>query len=182
MAINLFCLGNAVQSIIYKVLALEGKVTLLEYTLLRNFAMALLAIILLYVREVDFGNSLPKDKRHIMLARAVCGVGVALLINASLELIPFSLLVILFQTNPFWTSILSHFVNGEAIRPFEVIGMIVCFIAVIVIARHDDNDNLDIAAMDPEAQSSKRTHTLGIVLIMAAAVLTACSAVFNRAL
>ena len=171
------------QSIIYKMLALEGKVTLLEYTLLRNFAMALLAIFLLYVREVDLEGNVPKQKRLILFARAFCGVIVGLLINASLELIPFSLLVILYQTNPFWTSILSHFINGEAIRLFEVIGMIVCFIAVIVIATHDDNDNLDFAVIDPEAQqSNNRTRSLGIVLIMAAAVLAAFSAVFNRAL
>jgi len=68
-----------------------------------------------------------------MLGRALFGLSVSLLINASLELISFSVLVILFQTNPFFTSILSYFVNSEQIFPIELIGMLVCFAGVIVI-------------------------------------------------
>ena len=72
-----------------------------------------------------------------MLGRALCGLSVSLLVNASLELIPFSLLVIIFQTNPFWTSLLSFCVNGEKIRLLEILSMVVCFICVIVIVEND---------------------------------------------
>ena len=67
-------------------------------------------------------EALPSDKRKVMIGRAFFGFAVSLLINESLELIPFSLLVILFQTNPFWTSILSFLVNGEQIHTVEAVG------------------------------------------------------------
>lgn len=72
-----------------------------------------------------------------MFGRAICGLSVSLLVNASLELIPFSLLVIIFQTNPFWTSILSYFVNGENIRLVEIASMLICFICVLIIVDSD---------------------------------------------
>ena len=109
---------------------MEGKVTLLEYTLLRNLVIVIISMAML---KVDPFEALPAERRPAMLGRAFCGLSVSLLINQSLELIPFSLLVILFQTNPFWTSILSYFVNKEQIFFIEVVGMIVCFAAVITI-------------------------------------------------
>ena len=85
-------------------------------------------------KNVEPFEALPSDKRKVMIGRAFFGFAVSLLINESLELIPFSLLVILFQTNPFWTSILSFLVNGEQIHTVEAVGMVVCFAAVICIA------------------------------------------------
>ena len=126
-------------------MVLEHKVTLLEYTLLRNLVIVLLSMGLLAVKGIDPFTTLPSDRRAIMLGRVICGVSVSLLINASLELIPFSLLIILYQTNPFWTSVLSFFFNNEPILPVELIGMILCFVAVVVIATNDysDHDMLD---------------------------------------
>ena len=42
--------------------------------------------------------------------------------------------------NPFWTSILSHFYIGEPIYRIEILGMILCFIAVIIITMSEDKD------------------------------------------
>ena len=61
VAINLFCIGNTLQSIIYKIMALEEKVTLLEYTVLRNFVIVGLSLILLRVREIDPIEALPRE-------------------------------------------------------------------------------------------------------------------------
>ena len=72
--------------------------------------------------------------------RAVFGYFNVLLLNACLTLIPFSLLVILFQTSPFWTSILSYYYNGEPIYRVEILGMILCFVAVIIITMGEDDD------------------------------------------
>ena len=90
---------------------------------------------LLIVKDIDPFTALPENKRSVMLGRAIFGLCVSLLINWSLELIPFSVLVILFQTNPFWTSILSFFVNAEPIFAIELVGMIICFFCVVIIVK-----------------------------------------------
>ena len=77
-------------------LALEHKITLIEYTLLRNLAILIISIIGLAVKNIEPFEALPSDKNFVMLGRAFFGLSVSLLINESLELIPFSLLVILF--------------------------------------------------------------------------------------
>ena len=96
LTINLFVIGNTIQSIIYKILALEHKITLMEYTLLRNLAILVIAIVVLIVKNIEPFEAVPSDKRLIMLGRVFFGFSVSLLISEALELIPFSLLVILF--------------------------------------------------------------------------------------
>ena len=53
LTINLFVIGNTIQSIIYKILALEHKITLMEYTLLRNLAILVIAIFVLIVKNIE---------------------------------------------------------------------------------------------------------------------------------
>lgn len=178
-------------------LALEGRITLLEYTLLRNLAIVAIAISIAFVKGVDFARALPSDKTLVMLGRALGGFSVSLLVNESLELIPFSLLVILFQTNPFWTAALSHCFNGEKVKLFEVFGMLICFAGVIVIANNDESPVENLEMLDSETgeiappleeeeqvvkNASITARTCGIVLIMTASIISAWTAVFNRAL
>ena len=96
MAINLYVIGNTIKSIIYKILALESKITLSQYTLLSYLSVLILAFIALRVKNIEPFTTLPTEKRRVMLGRAFFGMSVGVLINASLELVPFSLLVILF--------------------------------------------------------------------------------------
>lgn len=69
--------------------------------------------------------------------RALLGWLITFLINAVLTMIPFTLLVILFQTSPFWTSIMGYSINGEPLYMVEIIGMILCFVAVVAITLDD---------------------------------------------
>ena len=138
---NLYCVFNTVQSVIYKLLVLQQKVTLLEYVVIRNLVVVLFSIALLTTMHIDPWITLPSDKRAIVVARGMTGVVTVLLINWSLELIPFSLMVILFQTTPFWTSVLSFFVNKEPIFPVDLVGMILCFVAVFIIATNNRKDH-----------------------------------------
>lgn len=96
LTINFFVIGNTIQSIIYKILALEHKITLMEYTLLRNLAILVIALVVLIGKNIEPFEAVPADKRLIMLGRVFFGFSVSLLISGALELIPFSLLVILF--------------------------------------------------------------------------------------
>ena len=127
-----------------------------------------------------------------MLGRVFFGFSVSLLISEALELIPFSLLVILFQTHPFWTAILSFFVNGEKINIVEAFGMVICFTAVICIAINARDQNLELVSASigdvdrPENYKDLElligARLLGICVIILAAICFAATAVFNRAL
>ena len=52
-------------------------------------------------------------------------------------MIPFSLMVILYQTSPFWTSIMGYFLNGEPLYTVEIVGMVLCFVAIVAITLED---------------------------------------------
>ena len=111
----------------------QDKLTLIEYTLYRNVAILIICFVLLRLKNIDPIQDLPNDKSMMMYARALLGLLISIAVNTSILLIPFSVMVILFQTNPFFTSILSYFVNREPIIPVELLGMVVCFISVILI-------------------------------------------------
>ena len=72
-----------------------------------------MSIVLLVLKNIEPFEALPSNQRLVMFGRSVFGISNSLLINFSIELIPLSLLIIIYQTYPFWASILSFFVNGE---------------------------------------------------------------------
>ena len=89
----------------------ERGVDLLEYTFFRNFTIMAMVCFILWMQNrnpVEAGYAMSEPVRKIIITRAFLGFMVTLVINACLTMIPFSLLVILFQTSPFWTSILSY--------------------------------------------------------------------------
>jgi drug/metabolite transporter (DMT)-like permease len=56
-----------------------------------------------------------------------------MIMNICTKLIPYSLITILWQTNPFWVSILGLAINGEKINKVEYFGMAICFAGVICL-------------------------------------------------
>ena len=48
--------------------------------------------------------------------------------------------MILFQTNPFWITLLSFCINAEPIIPLEMVGMVICFAGVVVISLNNQRD------------------------------------------
>ena len=49
-------------------------------------------------------------------------------------LAPLALVMVFWQTNPFWISIVAFCLLKEPLVRLEIIGMIICFAAVVVIA------------------------------------------------
>ena len=139
---NIFCLANTLQCILYKFMSERG-VDLLEYTLFRNLTIMALSLALLYLQRRDpvkEGFAMTEEIRKRLFVRAVLGLVITLIINACLTMIPFSLLVILFQTSPFWTSIMGYYYNGEPLYAMEIVGMVLCFIAVLYITQDESSD------------------------------------------
>ena len=51
---------------------------------------------------------------------------------------PISLVMVVWQTNPFWVSIMAYFMLKEAMYKSELIAMFVCFALVAVIASQSE--------------------------------------------
>jgi drug/metabolite transporter (DMT)-like permease len=69
-------------------------------------------------------------------------------------MLPLSLLMIVVQTNPFWTALLAYFMAREIIQRFELIGMVLSFIGVIAISLYNpkqteisDNSNQRVSGI-----------------------------------
>ena len=139
---NIFCLANTIQCVLYKIMSERG-VSLLEYTLFRNLTIMGICCILLYLQDrnpLTEGQAMSEEVKKKLLFRAFLGFTVTLLTNACLSLIPFSLLVIIFQTSPFWTSLLSYKFNNEPLYAVEIVGMILCFVVVCFITMSEADD------------------------------------------
>lgn len=63
----------------------------------------------------------------LILIRSMAGHSTFFLLNLGFILAPISIVFIIFQTNPFWSAIVSRFVNKEIIERFEIIGMFLAF-------------------------------------------------------
>jgi len=119
---------------------------------------------------------MPKKYRKTLIARALIGQVGFILFTICLALLPLSLQMIMFQTNPFWASILAYFMNGESISRIEYIAMIVCFGSVLGIALSKPP-----SAADAEDEGSS-TRLEGIIIAFILAWALALSGVINRTL
>lgn len=134
-----------------------------------------------------------EEVKKKLLFRAFLGFTVTLLTNACLSLIPFSLLVIIFQTSPFWTSLLSYKFNNEPLYAVEIVGMILCFVGVcfITMSEADDQNSLltgqtghvdDEILAKEEAKKDVFSKVAGITLMFVASLMSSGIAVLNRTL
>ena len=69
-----------------------------------------------------------------ILVRCLSGQTNILLLYVAAPMAPLALLMVLWQTNPFWISILAYLMLNEPIMKLEIISMLFCFGAVVVIA------------------------------------------------
>ena len=63
--------------------------------------------------------------------------------NLAFTMAPISLVMIFWQINPFLISIISYFMLSEPVIPVEIIGMCICFGAVVLITTQQKHENHD---------------------------------------
>lgn len=134
IAINLFAIGSAGNSIFFKMAAKEGGAQVIDYTVMRNISILTVSIIqLIYTKTSPFSN-FPKSHANVLFWRCMTGQLGFFLVNTTLLFIPIYLQCILFQLACFWISILGYCINREKMTKFEITGLFVCFIGVVILS------------------------------------------------
>jgi len=112
IAMNVFCLLRTAVSISFKYLVAEG-VNVLEFTVARNIMLLLVCIPLVRYYEQVPWRVFPKKWVPILFVRMTSGQLGFTLMAVCVSLIPLSLVMVLFQTSPFWAAGLAYFINKE---------------------------------------------------------------------
>ena len=76
------------------------------------------------------------------------------LLNSAVTMAPLALVMVIWQMNPFWITIIAYFLLSEQIILIELIGIFISFGAVVMIALRtkyktaDDNSEVELMIED----------------------------------
>jgi len=88
-----------------------------------------------------FTRDFPKEKKHTLLWRMITGQVGFFFFNYCLTLIPLTFVIIIVQTSGFWTSIMARCFFKEPLICLELVGMVICFAAVVTITLSGANSS-----------------------------------------
>ena len=94
--------------------------------------MVSISSLLMYFKRIK--PTVRKSQIGLLILRIIFGLSGFCIFKIAVGFLPLSLLMIVSQTNPFWTSVLSYLTIRERIRRFEVVAMVLCFAGVVFIA------------------------------------------------
>ena len=134
MAMNFAALSTTGMMASFKYIAAEGYHAA-DFNLLRNVVGLLITTIWTRVLiGLNPFKTFPLHYKGWMLVRLVCGQANFILLNVASTLASISLTLVIWQTSPFWISILAYFLLNESIYRIEIVSKLICFGAVILIA------------------------------------------------
>ena len=166
----------------FKYIAAEGYHAA-DFNMLRNVVGLIITTIWTVLIGLNPFKTFPLHYKGWMLVRLLAGQANFVMLNVASTLAPISLTLVIWQTSPFWISILAHYLLKESIYAVEIVSMLICFVAVVLIAtqamQKQDEDS-------SEEESNKWDNTdtafTGYVITMIASFLMALIAVSNRAM
>ena len=130
---NLTAIGLTGQSVMFKFALAEGA-RVFDYTVFRNVSVIIIAAIQLSCAGLNPVKTFPwADKKQILLGRIIAGQSNFVLFNYTLNFVPLTLMMIIFRTNSFWTSILAYCFFNEKMTLLEIIAMLLCFGSMVTI-------------------------------------------------
>ena len=130
---NFHAICTTATAATYRVVAEEGF-HVIDFTLFRNISIFSVAVIWCCCARINPLKMFPWEHKHQMIWRCITGQVNFFLLNLAVPLAPLSLIMIFWQTSPFWVTIVAYFFLKEPIIAIELISMFICFTAVIVIA------------------------------------------------
>ena len=138
---NFSGLFSVCQSSFWKYVQAKYGFEFVDYWLIRNSFLALVSMVIMQFSGIvlfDYPEEKSKNDWLILLtARSLLGHACFFFFNTSFKFAPVSLCIIIFQTYPFWASILGYFVNGEIIEHFEIVGILFSFLGICTLGLVD---------------------------------------------
>ena len=107
------------QGVFCKIMVQRGISDLFEFNLFRNMTIFLVSVLVLWKQQRDpYKESvvfLDQPTREKLIIRSVLNFCSGFLVSSALSMISFSQIMVLLQTQAFWTSVLGYKINGEPI-------------------------------------------------------------------
>lgn len=130
---NISATGATGVSATYRIIAAEGFHPG-DFNLFRNMVALTVAILWSSCSRVHPIKDLPKGKRWPVFGRMLFGQTNFVLLILAYPLAPISLIMVTWQINPFWISLMSCIFLKEKILLQEIVAICICFTAIAVIA------------------------------------------------
>jgi len=167
---NLFCICTTAVGCIFKKLAEEG-VSNLDFAIFR----ALVGLFCISLYNWYLGSKpweeIPRRHYAKMFARSLGGTWGFILYTYIITILPLTLTTVVFQTNPFWMSVLGICFLGERIMKVEIIGIVLCFGGVVMVT---------LAPSDAEVSTDSNVLLFGVSLCLVMAWTHSFVQMFNR--
>ena len=164
MFVNLSYFAMFFYNVLLKVAINKQGIYPFDICLVRTILMLIFCTVLMFASRESF--YIEKNNRCALFLRCVldliCYIGCVF----GLPLVPLIVMSTIFQTAPFWASILGYFVIGETISCFEIIAMFASFGGIICICissrQHaDDGKDTAVASGTPDEGSGAETSIGG---------------------
>ena len=130
---NVFCLTRMVYECLMKIGTNTG-IHITDLCFLRTFGLFIIACgSVKYYGKKPF-EDVPKEYRWLLFVRCLVGlIGLNVIVYA-VKVLPIFVVSIIFNTGPFWASLLSYLVLKENVTRSELIGICGCFTGICVLA------------------------------------------------
>lgn len=119
-----------------KILSLTSEINFLEASLFRGLALTIGSLTHSAFRQPET-NKISQCSSGITAINAFFGCFSIIFQIVALYSLPLSFSVVLLATHPILSAFMSYFINEQNFTRLEAIGLLSCFIGIIIIARHD---------------------------------------------
>ena len=167
--INFFAVFSIFNGSMFKYVHTTYDFEWVDYSFMRCVYLTFFTLIYVNLMKIDV-FTLPETKTRsqwikLMILRSVFGHACFFVFNMSFLFGNVSLIMIVFQTNPFFASIFGYFVNEEVVQRFEIIGMGLCFLGICI---------LGLSSMNSQVSSIESgNELLGIIFPLITAIIFA---------
>ena len=117
-------------------------VTTAEFQCLRSVMFLVVGVLCCCYRGESVWIS--NHKIYLIFLRTILGTANFMLSIWVLTMVPLSIVIILTNLAPFWTSVLGYYINKEPIIKYEYLAMAICFTCVVAITLSKDTSVVNL--------------------------------------
>lgn len=99
----------------------------------RNVLIGFIAAVQLWYWKINPIKAVKRHQYKDLIIRIIAGQLTFGLVNFAFSLIAIGTAMVLFETSPFWVSILSCLILREKVLLLEIVGIFVCFGGVVML-------------------------------------------------